>query len=636
MLSRLGLILGLCLLSVPLLAAEIGERTIEGQKYLVLKSDSLEALVAPHRGGQIVSLVYLKNGQQVGNSGALTNGLFSDHDLKQPHPGELMQATYQAERLPVAADGTVSVRVSRLAQGGWRNETLPSLAGMLYEKTYTLAPHAPVLRLTARITNQSQEDRLADYWLQSVARVGNGDRNYYFRPAPTGLSVISSDDYTVHNQFVTDPVAGWMAALSRRSRLGLVYLVDYDHLDRLYNCNTAFTQEFMYERVPLPPGKSWETSVQLRVVEDFDSVTYASGRLVADVQVAQETETLKVTHRLCAWEQPLKKVRIATALREVATQTEKAAEAIVVPTLGPETWSGSLEFDATAGGMKVLLVTVFSEAGEDRYEIPLFPFGDVTGSYRRPRPARDVRLPRPDNLEAVWQTAQTRPAGLLQVGDSPFSDQWRLAEAAQALGMAYTVSHYTPAANWRDASLHPFPLSWSDLFRYDAVVLADGDAKALRTYGCEMLADYVVHGGGVLFLGGNNSLGKGALTGTALEKLLPVETRGAWDLQRTGGATADAAAGAPAWATDPWREPGGRVDWLQATTVKPGATVWLTAAQQPLLVTAKYGRGRVAVFTGTVYVDSQAQRIGAHSLFCVAPGYAGFLKELLQWLQGEA
>ncbi len=632
---RVWLAFVLCLAAVRLPAAEIGERTIDGHRYLVLKSDTLEALVAPERGGQIVSLVYLKNNQQVGNAGALTNGLFSDHDLKQPHPGELMQATYEAQPLPAAADGSVSVEVSRLAQGGWRNETLPSLQGMLYEKIYTLAARAPVLRLTARITNQSAEDKLADYWLQSIAHVGTGEgRNYYFRPATTGLSVISSDDYSGRAIFVTDPIAGWSAAVNRRTRLGLVYLVDYNYLDRLYNCNTAFTQEFMYERVPLPPGKSWETAVQLRVVDGFDSVTHASERLVADVQVTQETESFKVTHRLCAWEKPLKRVRIATALRDVATQTEKAAPEIALAELGLETWTGTQEFDATEGGMKVLLVTVFSDAGVDRYELPLFPFGDVTGSYRRPQPLREVALPRPDNLPQLWTAAKAKPAGLLQVGDALFAEHWGLAEAAGALGLEHTVSHYTPAASWRDASLHPFPISWAELFRYDLVVLADGDAQALRRYGCEMLKDYVAQGGGVLFLGGHNSLGKASLKGTALAELLPVQTRGRWDLRPAPAGPAQAGAEALPALAAAWPQ-AARVDWLQEAVAKPGATVHLAWGDRPLLVTGTHGKGRVAVFTGTVYVNQEVAGPDAPPLFCAAPGYAAFLQGVLQWLQGK-
>jgi len=333
------------------LAVEVGERSVEGQRYLFLRSETLEALLSPERGGQVVSLVHLGTGAQVGNAGSLDNGLFSDHGLKQPHPGELMAAPYEAQVLPPAADGSSTIRLSYLAQGGWRNETLPSLKDMLYEKWYTLLPQAPVLRCRVKVTNQGQEDKLVDYWSQCIAHVGPGaGRNYYFRPATTGLSVISSDGFTARAQFVTEPTAGWSAAVNRRSRLGLVYLVDYNYLARCYNCNIAFTQEFMYERVPLPPRKSWETLIQVRVIEGFDSGTHASERLVADTQVTQGTESLQVTHRLCAWDGPLANVRLATALRDVATQTAKVAPVIALPRLGLDTVTETVEFDATEGG----------------------------------------------------------------------------------------------------------------------------------------------------------------------------------------------------------------------------------------------------------------------------------------------
>ena len=618
------------------LAVEVGERSVEGRRYLLLKSETLEALVSPERGGQIVSLLHLGTGAQVGNAGSLDNGLFSDHDLKQPHPGELMGAPYEAQVLPPGADGSTTVRLSYLAQGGWRDETAPSLKDMLYEKWYTLLPRAPVLRCRVKVTNQSQEDKLVDYWSQCIAHVGPGaGRNYYFRPAPTGLSVISSDDFTAQAQFVTEPTAGWSAAVNRRVRLGLVYLVDYNYLDRLYNCNTAFTQEFMYERVPLPPGKSWETSMQVRVVEGFDSVTHASERLVADTQVTQDVESLQVTHRLCAWDRPLANVRLATALREVATQTEKVGPEIALPQLGLDTVTETVEFDATAGGMKILMVTVFSEAGVDRYELPLFPFGDVTGAYRRPRPPRQVVLPQPDDLAAVWKAARAAPRGLLQLGDAPYADQWRLQEIAGALGLPYAVAKYTPAANWRDASLHPFPLSHADLFAYEVVVLADGDAKALRRYGCEMLKDYVAQGGGVLFLGGYNSLGKGALPGTPLGDLLPVATQGLWDLRPAAVPAPQVTTQALPFVAEALRGVQVRIDWFQEVTAKPGATTSLTLDGHPLLVTQTYGRGRVAVLAATPLLRSLAPGTDQVPLLVASPAYVPLMKALLRWLQAQ-
>ncbi|HEY3396629.1 MAG TPA: glutamine amidotransferase [Armatimonadota bacterium] len=633
---------GLALLLLPRAAGagEVGTKTVGGMNFIQLKSPLLEALVAPERGGQIVSLVQTKTGLQFGNTGSLVNGLFSDHDLKQPHPGELMGAVYTAGAPEVGPDGAATVSLSRLAAGGWRDEVAPGLKGLRYDKTYELAPDAPVLRMRMRVTNESGDDKLLDYWLQSIAHVGPGeDRNYYFRPSRTGLSVISSDDVSGRHEFVRDFTAGWMAALDRKAKTGLVYLADYNYLDRLYNCASAYSEEFMYDRVPLPAGKSWETAVQVRVVDGFDSVSYASERLVADSQVVVGPDALQVTHRLCAWAKPLTGVRMETVLVDGASQTRKAAAPVVVPTLGLDTTSFTVDFDSTEGGLKLLVVTVTSDQGVDTYQVPLYPYGDTAGVYRAVAPAKQVTLPKPDDLAAVWRQAKAKPAGLLQVGDFGFAGEWKLAALAKDLGLAYTVAAYTPQASWRAASLFPMPISDAELFRYDVVVLADADALALRRYGCEMLRDYVMQGGGLLVLGGLNSLGKGGMESTPLEELLPVATKGAWDMRPAAGrpvatlrpVTADVTL-EPRTAAAVDGPP--RVDWFQDTSLRSGAAASLVIDDRPLLATWTRGQGRVAVFTGTTLVNSQVPP-GGLPLLTDWSGYAGWMKSLLTWVQTE-
>jgi uncharacterized membrane protein len=137
-------------------------------------------------------------------------------------------------------------------------------------------------------------------------------------------------------------------------------------------------------------------------------------------------------------------------------------------------------------------------------------------------------------------------------------------------------------------------------------------------------------------LAGHNSLGKGSLAGTALEEVLPVQTQGIWDLRRAPAQVPEVAAQALPWVVGLWRGPAPRVDWYQETTAKPGATVSLTLGGRPLLVTSPYGKGRVAVLTATIFIDSAAERAAAAPLFPDWPGYRGFLQSLLQWLAGQA
>ena len=141
----------------PAGATEVRNVTKEGKTFVSVRTKLLDLLVAPHSGGQMTSLIYRARGVQMGNRGSLDWGLFSDHDLKQAHPGELMRAAYRVRVAPVAKDGRATIHLSRLAQGGWRNEIKPTLKDMLYEKTYTILPDAPIVRMHMRVTNRSTD-----------------------------------------------------------------------------------------------------------------------------------------------------------------------------------------------------------------------------------------------------------------------------------------------------------------------------------------------------------------------------------------------------------------------------------------------------------------------------------------------
>ena len=624
-----------CFMHAVALAAppsvQVEEQKQGDKAFVLLRSAAFEALIAPGNGGQVVSLVHRPSGTQMGNTGAHDVGLFSEHDMKQAHPGELMHAAYAAKVLPVSPDGVAGIELSYLARGGWRNEALPSMKDVEFQKKITLDPLFPVVTMAARITNRSQEDKLVDYWAQNIARIGDsGERNYYYRPSPRGVSVVSND-YILGRNYVQDPTAGWLGVLNRGRGLGLVYLVDYAPLRRLYTCNTAYTQEFMYRRLPLPPGKSWETTICLRAVEGFKGFTHASARLVADVQVEENNGRLKVRHTLCAFGAPLTAVRVLTALRDTEMNQEVAGPVLTLGQLGAETVTRDVEFDLAAGGVHVVNVTVLSAAGQDVYEKPLSFFGDLTGSYSQSPPPHRIVFQKPDDLAAVWQKAKTVPAGLLQLGDLTQTDRWALPAIAKSAGMPFLLAKYQGGSDWRDSSFHPFPSSHAELFRYDVIVLATGDALGLGDFGSELVKDYVAQGGGLLFLGGYYSFGKGQVGNSPLADLCPVKPQGVWDLHQAANPVPQLLAGAlPVFATLPWGDKP-LVRWYQDVTAQPGAVTHLQLDNRPLLVTATRGKGRVAAFTGTVL---GADPVPPAIVLEKWSGYPAMMQGLVEWLRG--
>jgi uncharacterized membrane protein len=183
----------------------------------------------------------------------------------------------------------------------------------------------------------------------------------------------------------------------------------------------------------------------------------------------------------------------------------------------------------------------------------------------------------------------------------------------------------------------PLVFSQAELSKYSVIVLGDLPTAALRTEDLQAIRDFVDHGGALVLLGGPNSLGSAALTGTPLGDLLPVklgasteyrEGKFPVEITETGLhhpvfgqlfakihefpplLTCDLAAGA-----------------------SPTAEVLVQAnvdgKKYPLVVAQRFGQGRVvAVMTDTIWRWRLASRtwIGSRS------PYDTFWSQLMDWL----
>lgn len=619
------------IVSCPLIAGPITEvADKDGGKLIQVTTPAFELLVNPARGGQIVSAVLKPGGVQLGNPGSPVVGLFAEHDTKQNHPGELMNAPYEAKTAE-EKDGTAVITLTRVAEGGWRGEAPPSIKGLKYEKSYRVNPSLARIDVACRITNTSTENKLLDYWLQSVARIGGNDAiNYYFRPTADGLSVTSSEDAQGARQFVLNPAEGWCAVVNRQLKISCFYLFDRATIDRLYNCTSAFTQEFMYQRVPLPPGKSWETKLKLRIVEGVDQPVFASDVLVAGANVESLADKTIVRHRIAAMDKPLKNVRIVSKLRDIRTNFDIKAEEKRVDEIGAAAVEIPAEFNNYTGGAKTLSVSISYDGGALQYEFPVTMLGDVSFPYRRAVEPVVMSIPKPDNIEAVWTAARKKPAGILRIGDSLSTKGWRFDEFAKSANLPVVPCPYTPGSWWKNAALGAFPIALDDLFRYDVVVLLDGDAKALRFYGCDMLRDYVKQGGGVLFLGGYNCYGKASIDGTPLAEIMPVKPTGCFDLKPAKENTPAKGAGTGVFAD---AAKGAKVDWYHETVPAEGAEVFLTIDGKPLLVGRSFGKGKVLAWTGSALGADSVKNATAGNKTPAIP--EPLMKAMMDWIKAK-
>ncbi len=190
-----------------------------------------------------------------------------------------------------------------------------------------------------------------------------------------------------------------------------------------------------------------------------------------------------------------------------------------------------------------------------------------------------------------------------------------------------------------------FPTKPEDLFGYDGLIIGSVDAGYFSAAQQTLMREFVDRrGGGLLLLGGRQSLSDGVWGGSQLNDLLPVKLpmvagtfhREPATVSLTGvGADSavtrlvdDRTANQTLWNKLPYL-----MDFQDPGTAKPGASelaqMHVAGRTMPLLVTESYGRGRTAVLaTGGTWRWQMSLPLGD-------PTHSVFWHQLLHWLVSD-
>ena len=197
-----------------------------------------------------------------------------------------------------------------------------------------------------------------------------------------------------------------------------------------------------------------------------------------------------------------------------------------------------------------------------------------------------------------------------------------------------------------DAELrNGFPNEVEQLFQYDGILLGSIEAGYFTPAQQELMHQFVDRrGGGLLFMGGRESLADGGYTKAPFAGMLPVELPGHRDTFHRDRAYPELSpAGRDSLicrlVEDPdknaarWKELPYLMNYQEPGVPKPAATVLaeMTAGgkKMPLLVTQNYGRGRTAVFsTGGDWRWKMLQPADDRT-------HAIFWRQLLRWLVND-
>jgi uncharacterized membrane protein len=191
-----------------------------------------------------------------------------------------------------------------------------------------------------------------------------------------------------------------------------------------------------------------------------------------------------------------------------------------------------------------------------------------------------------------------------------------------------------------------FPSKVEELFAFDGIIIGSVDAPYLTPNQQTLIRDFVDRrGGGVLFLGGKDSLADGGWKNSVDAELLPTLLPDNKNTFVRVGATVElTAAGRDSLVTrleeDPnknverWKKLPYVMNFQNAGQPKPGAVVLVDAlptsgGRVPLLVTQSFGRGRTAIFaTGGSWRWQMLQPLADKS-------HEMFYQQLLRWLVAD-
>ena len=191
-----------------------------------------------------------------------------------------------------------------------------------------------------------------------------------------------------------------------------------------------------------------------------------------------------------------------------------------------------------------------------------------------------------------------------------------------------------------------FPVRAEDLFGYSGILIGSVAADYFTPLQQELLREYVDwRGGGILFLGGRESLSDGGWAASSLNDLLPTFLpSGNHNFHRNPATVELTSEGVDSPITrlleDPeknaerWKKLTYLADYEDPGSPKPGATVLaaMNAGHRrlPLLITQNYGQGRTAILaTGGTWRWQMSEALGD-------PSHDLFWQQLLRWLVAQS
>lgn len=619
-----------------------------GITHIIVKNEYFYLEFAPEIGGSAISFKTKNSDREwcYPKTGVVFGGLFKDNFVGQAYPGELPLAKYEYKILKETPDEIII-----------RFQTLTKDEIIVYKNIYIFS-ESPIIKVDFGMENRSNQTIVRGLWPKfDIYISGKKENNKYFRPDIHGINVSGWDEekkFMGGTDFVMYPFSGWTAAINTETGEGLVWLMDYNYLKWLYNCNPAWTIEWFYDIITLPKGKKWETTYYLILIKDFDNISHASKNIICGTKVdikkefnffgqGESQEFILITHSLCSSiNGNLKDIAIKSSVVEFDTKKVHILPEIKIEKLGRnvEEIKQTLKISPEKAIICKIKIEGKKEDGKEFNEefeyywpgikgekFDLMTGKVITTYYRKPpRKIKEYFKP-----ERIFYYRKPEPKMIEFRG--PFYEYWKISEAAVEAGIKEIDGSYFKSISFAGNTLTYLPPTYDDFLKYDLIVLNNIDAESLTDFGLEVIKDFVKEGGSLLVVGGFYSYGPGGYSETQIEEVLPVKMSGKkFDFVKLNPPERLKIAKEAKILKNFRLQRKIYCFWIQEVIPKKESWVEMKVGEVPFLVCWRYGKGKVAAITGNVCGESNK----GMKAFWETEEWKEILKILIKWfLYGE-
>lgn len=591
---------------------------ITGDRKVFMENEIFSITIDSQSGAQGVSFVNKKTGIELIPDKGKRGGLFIDHDFRQSWPGEFFRAKYNWKIVEKTAN-KVSVEFSYKVKGFWRKNKFPYIQGLIIKKKISIYSGKPFVDIEIKFYNPTEHGKDIIYWMQNIVNgSGNPEEDFFYRPSPAGVSIESGKSGV---EWIYTPVEGWTGILNKKTKRGLVFLMDYNYLDTLYNCLGAHTTEWIYDYVTIPSKKEWKTKVRLVITNGFTDYTHASNNLIFGVELNNKEENKTgVEYQIQAVDKKIPLCKISTVYADLGEKPRMVYDTTLakvikvggkiktkdlgyylLKNIGYKVVKRNFDIFDKNKGQKVLRISVEGDSFFEKFEKPFVTGKGIKPFYEISPPQKKKIILKPD----VIKLKKNGKLDVLFIRSSVLVDKerWQIEKILKKANVKICPFY---KVSWKEkGEVENFPVSYEEIMNFDVIIL-QGSIHSLGKIREEMIKDFVKAGGGLLITGGYFSYGKARIGEGPLSCIFPFTITSPFDLKRSFDGKI-VVKNFPYSNLFNGEKP--MVFWYHKIKPKEKSKVLLEVDGSPLLIEGTYGKGKILCFTGTVYGNPEKNTI---------------------------